>query len=81
MAAPAERADNTATSLGRQAPVRSRSLGWCSPGRLTAARVDSTNYTYAGLVSYAVLLPVLIAATLWRPAPRNATLPAPDSLD
>ena len=31
MAAPAERADNTATSLWRQAPVRSRSLGWCSP--------------------------------------------------
>jgi hypothetical protein len=36
----------------------------------TAVRVDSTNYTYAGLVAYAVLLPVLIAATFWRPAPR-----------
>jgi hypothetical protein len=33
MAAPAGRADSTATSLWRQAPVRSRSLGWCSPGR------------------------------------------------
>jgi hypothetical protein len=33
MAAPAERADTTATSLWRQAPVRSRSLGWCSPRR------------------------------------------------
>jgi hypothetical protein len=42
MAAPAERADNTATRLWRQAPVRSRSLGWCSPGRLTAAQVDSS---------------------------------------
>jgi lysylphosphatidylglycerol synthetase-like protein (DUF2156 family) len=33
----------------------------------TAARVDSTSFTYAGLVAYAVLLPVLIAATFWRP--------------
>jgi hypothetical protein len=31
MAAPAEGTDNTATSLWRQAPVRSPSLGWCSP--------------------------------------------------
>jgi hypothetical protein len=42
MAAPAERADNTATSLWRQAPVRSGSLGWCSPTKATAARVDSS---------------------------------------
>ena len=36
----------------------------------TAVRVDSTNYTYAGLIAYAVLLPVLIAATFWRPPAR-----------
>src|SRR5512132_50582 len=42
MAAPAERADTTATSLWRQAPVRSGSLGWCSPTKATTARVDSS---------------------------------------
>jgi hypothetical protein len=42
MAAPAERADTTATSLGRQALVRSRSLGWCLPGRWPRRRADSS---------------------------------------
>jgi hypothetical protein len=40
---------------------------------VTAVRVDSTNYTYAGLIAYAVLLPVLVAATFWRPAAAPAT--------
>jgi hypothetical protein len=37
---PAERADNTARSLWRPAGVRSRSLGWCLPGRWPRRRAD-----------------------------------------
>jgi hypothetical protein len=40
MAASAERADTTAMSLWRQALVRSRSLGWCLPGRWPRRRAD-----------------------------------------
>ena len=30
------------------------------------------NYTYAGLIAYAIVLPLLAAATLWRPPPSSA---------
>jgi hypothetical protein len=34
----------------------------------------SVGFTYAGLIAYAVLLPVLIAATYWRPPARATSL-------
>jgi hypothetical protein len=54
-------------------------LGWLAAAVpfhvlfIAGAVMIPVGFTYAGLIAYAVVLPVLAAATFWRPAPAGST--------